>query len=59
MPNGQIANLLALNREDIESLGFVKIVEIKEPTPIIPGAYLPGRVEQVTDYEKITPNFRG
>ena len=57
MPNGQIANLLALKREDIEGLGFVKIVEVKEPTPIIPGAYLPGRVEQVTDYEKITPNF--
>lgn len=57
MPNGQIANLLALKREDIEGLGFVKIVEIKESTPIIPGAYLPGRVEQVTNYEKIAPNF--
>ena len=55
--DGQIANLLALKREDIEGLGFVKIVEIKEPTPIIPGAYLPGRVEQVTDYEKVAPNF--
>ena len=38
-------------------MGFVKIVEVKEPTPIIPGAYLPGRVEQVTDYEKVAPNF--
>ena len=55
--NGQIVNLLALKREDIEGLGFVKIVEVKEPTPIIPGAYLPGRVEQVTDYEKVAPNF--
>jgi 7,8-dihydropterin-6-yl-methyl-4-(beta-D-ribofuranosyl)aminobenzene 5'-phosphate synthase len=57
MPNGSIVSLLALKREDIEELGFVKIVEIKEPTPIIPGAYLPGKIEQVTDYEKIPPFF--
>jgi len=55
--DGRIVSLLALKREDIEALGFVKIVEIKEPTPIIPGAYLPGKVEQVTDYEKIPPQF--
>jgi 7,8-dihydropterin-6-yl-methyl-4-(beta-D-ribofuranosyl)aminobenzene 5'-phosphate synthase len=57
IPTGQITSLLALNREDIEGLGFVKIVEIKGPTSIIPGAYLPGKVEQVTDYEKIPPVF--
>jgi 7,8-dihydropterin-6-yl-methyl-4-(beta-D-ribofuranosyl)aminobenzene 5'-phosphate synthase len=56
-PNGKILSLLALNRAEVEALGFLKIVEIKEPTPIIPGAYLPGRVEQVTDYEKIPPSF--
>jgi 7,8-dihydropterin-6-yl-methyl-4-(beta-D-ribofuranosyl)aminobenzene 5'-phosphate synthase len=56
-PNGNIVSLLALNRADVEALGFVKIVEIKDPTPIIPGAYLPGRVERVTDYEKIPPSF--
>jgi len=50
-PNGKIVSLLALKREDIDRFGFVKVVEIKTPTPIIPGAYLPGRVEQVTDYE--------
>ncbi|MGD0974983.1 MAG: MBL fold metallo-hydrolase [Candidatus Korobacteraceae bacterium] len=49
------ANLL--KREDIERLGFIKIVEIKGPTAIIPGAYLPGRVERVTDYEKLGPQF--
>jgi 7,8-dihydropterin-6-yl-methyl-4-(beta-D-ribofuranosyl)aminobenzene 5'-phosphate synthase len=48
---------LALKKEDIEGLGFVKIIEVKEPTPIIPGAYFPGRVEQVTDYENVAPNF--
>jgi 7,8-dihydropterin-6-yl-methyl-4-(beta-D-ribofuranosyl)aminobenzene 5'-phosphate synthase len=56
-PSGNVASLLALKREDIEGLGFVKIVEIKVPTSIIPGAYLPGKVEQVTDYEKIPPSF--
>ncbi len=55
--DGGIVSLLALKREEIEELGFVKIVEIKEPTPIIPGAYLPGRIEQVTDYEKVPPQF--
>jgi 7,8-dihydropterin-6-yl-methyl-4-(beta-D-ribofuranosyl)aminobenzene 5'-phosphate synthase len=57
LPDGKVISMLALNREDVEALGFVKIIEIKGPTPIIPGAYLPGRVEQVTDYEKIPPSF--
>jgi 7,8-dihydropterin-6-yl-methyl-4-(beta-D-ribofuranosyl)aminobenzene 5'-phosphate synthase len=56
-PDGNIVSLLALKREDIEGLGFVNIVEIKGPTPIIPGAYLPGKIEQVTDYERIPPVF--
>jgi 7,8-dihydropterin-6-yl-methyl-4-(beta-D-ribofuranosyl)aminobenzene 5'-phosphate synthase len=56
-PDGNIASLLALKREDIEGLGSIKIVEIKTPTPIIPGAYLTGKVEQVTDYEKVPPIF--
>ena len=56
-PDGKIISQLALNREEIEGLGFVKIVEIKEPTPIIPGAYLPGKIEQVTDYEKVPAMF--
>src|SRR4030042_2502223 len=56
-PDGNIVSLLGLKREDIEGLGFVKIVEIKDPTSIIPGAYLPGKIEQVTDYEKIPPQF--
>lgn len=56
-PDGKIISLLALNKPDVEALGFVKIIEIKGPTPIIPGAYLPGKVEQVTDYEKVPPGF--
>ncbi len=56
-PNGNIVSLLGLQREEIERLGIVKIVEIKEATSIIPGAYLPGKVDQVTDYEKIPASF--
>jgi len=57
MPNGRIDSLLALKREEVEGLGLVKIVEVKSPTPIVQGAYLAGKIEQVTDYEKIPPNF--
>jgi 7,8-dihydropterin-6-yl-methyl-4-(beta-D-ribofuranosyl)aminobenzene 5'-phosphate synthase len=38
-------------------LGLVKIVEVRTPTPLVPGAYLTGRVERVTDYEKIPATF--
>jgi len=33
----------------------VKIVEVRNPTPIVPGAYLTGNIERVTDYEKSPP----
>ena len=54
---GNIVSLEALKREEIESLGFLKIVEVKEPTPIVPGAYLTGKIELVTDYERIPTMF--
>jgi 7,8-dihydropterin-6-yl-methyl-4-(beta-D-ribofuranosyl)aminobenzene 5'-phosphate synthase len=56
-PGGQVESLLALKREDIEGLGLVRIVVVKSPTAIIEGAYLTGKVEQITDYEKIPPFF--
>lgn len=52
-----VVSLLALKREDIEELDLVKIIEIKLPTQIVPGAYLIGKIDQVTDYEKIPPVF--
>ena len=55
--NDHVASLLALKREDIEKLGLVKITEIKLPTLIVPGAYLIGKINQTTDYEKIPPVF--
>jgi 7,8-dihydropterin-6-yl-methyl-4-(beta-D-ribofuranosyl)aminobenzene 5'-phosphate synthase len=42
-------------KEELEGLGFVKVVEIKDPTSIAPAAYLTGRIERVTEYEKVDP----
>lgn len=56
-PTGQFQKLSVLNRAEVEKLGFVRIVEVTGPTSIVPGAYLTGRVEQVTDYEKVPANF--
>jgi 7,8-dihydropterin-6-yl-methyl-4-(beta-D-ribofuranosyl)aminobenzene 5'-phosphate synthase len=56
-PDGNVASLLALKKEDIESLGLLKIVETRVPTPIVPGAFFTGKVERVTEYEKIPPAF--
>jgi 7,8-dihydropterin-6-yl-methyl-4-(beta-D-ribofuranosyl)aminobenzene 5'-phosphate synthase len=36
---------------------MVKVVEVKTPTSLVPGAYFTGRVERVTDYETIPPTF--
>lgn len=41
-----------LKREDLEALGL-KVVEVKIPTEIIPGAYISGNIERVTSYEKV------
>ena len=54
-PNGTAMSLGQWKREDIEALGFVRIVEVKDPTPIVPGAYLTGKIEMVTEYEKGQP----
>ncbi len=54
MPAG-VLSLGQLKKEDVEHLGFIKIVEIKDPTPIVPGAYLTGSIERVTEYEKGSP----
>jgi len=56
-PDGGIRSIFALKREDVEGLGIVKIIEVKKPTSIVQGAYLTGKVEQVTDYEKIPSVF--
>lgn len=45
-----------LKKEDIEALGM-KVVEVKSPTQIIPGAYFTGNIERVTAYEKVPPSL--
>jgi 7,8-dihydropterin-6-yl-methyl-4-(beta-D-ribofuranosyl)aminobenzene 5'-phosphate synthase len=51
------AYLGQLDREAIESLGAVKIVEVREPREVIPGCYLTGNIERATGYEKIPPSL--
>ncbi len=41
-----------LKKEDIEALGL-KVVEVKDPVQVIPGAYFTGNIPRVTAYEKI------
>jgi 7,8-dihydropterin-6-yl-methyl-4-(beta-D-ribofuranosyl)aminobenzene 5'-phosphate synthase len=53
-PSG-VQDLGQLKRDEVETLGLVKIIEIKEPTPMVPGAYLTGNIERVTEYEKGSP----
>lgn len=52
----QAADLGQLKKEDIEALGL-KVVEVKQPTQIIPGAYFTGDIERVTPYEKPPPSL--
>jgi 7,8-dihydropterin-6-yl-methyl-4-(beta-D-ribofuranosyl)aminobenzene 5'-phosphate synthase len=42
-------------KEELEGLGIVEVVEVIDPTPMFAGAYLTGRIEKVTDYEKVDP----
>lgn len=44
-----------LREADIEALGLVKIVEVREPMELIPGAYSTGTITRVTAYEKSPP----
>jgi 7,8-dihydropterin-6-yl-methyl-4-(beta-D-ribofuranosyl)aminobenzene 5'-phosphate synthase len=45
-----------LSKGDIEALGL-KVVEVKNPMQIIPGAYISGNIERVTTYEKVPPTL--
>ena len=47
----------ALDRDEVEKLGVVEIIEVREPREIIPGGYLTGRVPRVTEYEMGNPNL--
>jgi len=45
-----------LKKEDIEALGL-KVVEVKDPVQVIPGAYFTGNIPRVSAYEKINPSL--
>jgi len=56
-PGGTEAmDLGQLKKEDIEALGL-KVVEVKDPVQIIPGAYISGNIDRVTAYEKVPPSL--
>lgn len=55
LPRKGMLDLGQLKKEELEALQIVKVVEVKEPTPIVPGAYLTGNIERVTEYEKGSP----
>lgn len=52
----EAADIGQLRKEDIEALGL-KVVEVKNPLQIIPGAYFTGNIERVTTYEKVPPSL--
>ncbi|MBF0549267.1 MAG: MBL fold metallo-hydrolase [Deltaproteobacteria bacterium] len=56
-PGGtDLVDLGQLKKEDLEALGL-KVVVVKNSTPIIPGAYFTGHIERLTAYEKMAPNL--
>jgi 7,8-dihydropterin-6-yl-methyl-4-(beta-D-ribofuranosyl)aminobenzene 5'-phosphate synthase len=44
-----------LQRSELEAIGL-KVVEVQAPTQIIPGAFLSGKIERHTSYEKVPLN---
>lgn len=50
-------DLGSLDREGIESLTKIDIINVKDPTEIVPGAWLTGSIERVTTYEKVPPSL--
>lgn len=52
----EAADLGQLMKEDIEALGL-KVVELKKPAQIIPGAYFTGNIARITPYEKVPPTL--
>ena len=46
-----LIDLSELKKEEIESTGIVRVVEVAEPTEVIPGCYLTGNIERITEYE--------
>ena len=56
-PSSEPRSIGKLDRQEVESLGLLKIVEVKNPTEVLKGGYYTGRIERVTDYEKVPASF--
>jgi 7,8-dihydropterin-6-yl-methyl-4-(beta-D-ribofuranosyl)aminobenzene 5'-phosphate synthase len=46
-----------LDKEAIKHQGMGEIVEVRKPVEVIPGCYLTGKIERVTNYEQGSPNL--
>ncbi len=51
---GDFSDLGCLDREAIEALEKVSVIEVKEPVEVVPGAYLMGDIERRTAYEVVS-----
>jgi 7,8-dihydropterin-6-yl-methyl-4-(beta-D-ribofuranosyl)aminobenzene 5'-phosphate synthase len=56
-PGSEPRSIGKLDRQEVESLGSFKIVEVTAPTEVVKGGYYTGRIERVTDYEKVPASF--
>jgi 7,8-dihydropterin-6-yl-methyl-4-(beta-D-ribofuranosyl)aminobenzene 5'-phosphate synthase len=54
-PSGELTDIGRLDRAEIEATGTVKIVEIDGPVEMVPGAYLSGPIERVTESTSAFP----
>ena len=52
-----LIDLGRLDKGAIERQAIAEIVEVCEPVEVIPGCYLTGAIERVTDYEQGSPNL--
>jgi 7,8-dihydropterin-6-yl-methyl-4-(beta-D-ribofuranosyl)aminobenzene 5'-phosphate synthase len=52
----EIMDLGRLDRAAIEASG-VKVTEVRTPVQIIPGCWSTGKIERITEYEKVSPSL--
>ncbi len=51
----ELADMGQLEREAIARQGIARITEVSEPVEVIPGCYMTGNIEKVTEYERGSP----
>lgn len=53
----ELTDLEQLEREAIERQGIARIIEVREPIEVIPGCYMTGNIDRITEYEKGSPDL--